>query len=79
LVSLQELLAEAKKVAEEVAKGPCFAMGFAKEMLNEAFQRSLESQLQRERDGIVQCAGTRDFEKGIHAFFERREPEFFKN
>jgi enoyl-CoA hydratase/carnithine racemase len=48
-------------------------------MLNEAFQRSLESQLQRERDGIVQCAGTRDFEKGIHAFFERREPEFFKN
>jgi 2-(1,2-epoxy-1,2-dihydrophenyl)acetyl-CoA isomerase len=78
LVSLQDLLAEAKKAAEEVAKGPCFAMGLAKEMLNEAFQRSLESQLQREREAVVRCAGTRDFEEGIQAFFEKREPDFLK-
>lgn len=75
-VCLQDLLSEAKKTAEEVAKGPCFAMGLAKEMLNEAFLSGLESQLQRERDGVVQCAGTRDFEEGIRAFFERRNPKF---
>ena len=78
LVSLETLLVEAQKAAEEVAKGPCFAMGLAKEMLNEALLPSLESQLQREREAVVQCAGTRDFEEGIHAFFERREPDFLK-
>lgn len=78
LVSFETLLVEAERVAEEVAKGPCFAMGLAKEMMNEEFLRSLESQLQRERAAVVQCAGTRDFEEGIHAFFEKRDPDFSK-
>lgn len=78
LVSLQDLLVEANKAAEEVAKGPCFAMGLAKEMFDGALQGSLESQLQRERDAVVQCAGTRDFKEGIHAFFEKRDPDFLK-
>lgn len=78
LVSLETLLLEAQEAAEEVARGPCFAMGLAKEMMNEEFQQSLESQLQRERAAVVQCAGTRDFEEGIRAFFEKRDPEFSK-
>ena len=78
LVSLETLLVEAQEAAEEVARGPCFAMGLAKEMMNEEFQQSLESQLQRERAAVVQCAGTRDFEEGIRAFFEKRDPEFSK-
>jgi 2-(1,2-epoxy-1,2-dihydrophenyl)acetyl-CoA isomerase len=76
LVSLDGLLVEAEKVADEIAKGPCFAMGIGKEMFDQAFQRSLESQLRSEREAVVQCAGTRDFEEGINAFFEKREPEF---
>ena len=76
LVPRETLLAEAEKAAEGIARGPCFAMGLAKEMMNEEFLRSLESQLQRERAAVVQCAGTRDFEEGIYAFFEKRAAEF---
>ena len=52
---------------------------FRKEMMNDEFLRSLESQLERERDEVVQCAGTRDFEEGIQSFFEKRDPEFSKS
>lgn len=66
-------LAEAtEELVQRLANGPTQAYGRIKQLLRASSGRSLEQQLDAEREAF--CAGTQsnDFREGLAAFFERR-------
>lgn len=64
-------------VTAELAAGPTEAFGVAKGLLNEAARMGrLDAHLDAERDNLTRIADGRNFEEGIEAFFEKRDPEF---
>ena len=67
---------EIKKIASKLSKGAILAFGRAKKLINYSFSNDLEKQLELEAEYIKQSAGTRDFQEGIKAFLEKREPSF---
>ncbi|MDH3318449.1 MAG: enoyl-CoA hydratase-related protein [Betaproteobacteria bacterium] len=71
-----ELMAEAKKLALELAQGPTRAHGGIKKLLNMAPTDSLESQMERETRSIAESASSRDGLEGARAFVEKRKPRF---
>ncbi len=74
LVPSGKVLTRATEIASEMADNPSQAMAWTKQRL--AGQRGLREHLAWEREATVQSAGTADFEEGISAFFEKRDPEF---
>jgi len=73
LVEEEDLLPETEKMAERLAQGPWFAMGLAKNMLDQALSGTLETQLELEKEMVVRCGGTAEFKERITAFFEKRK------
>jgi 2-(1,2-epoxy-1,2-dihydrophenyl)acetyl-CoA isomerase len=71
-----ELMNTAREVAERLAAGPAYAFARAKALLNTSLLDRLEGQLERERLGVGDCAGTADFREGLAAFLEKRQPRF---
>ena len=72
----ETLLAEARALAERLARGPTLAFGRVKELLRESLSNDFESQLDRERHEVGRSALTRDFGEGLAAFVEKRRPTF---
>lgn len=68
--------AETKRTAERLADAPTAAIGRAKCLLNQTYERSLEEQMEAERLAQVENAACRDFEEGLRAFVEKRQPRF---
>lgn len=64
---------------DKLKKGPGEAYARAKELLNESMLSILEAQLSRERREIVTAALTSDYREGMHAFLEKRVPDFKGN
>ncbi len=62
--------------AEELARGPTFAYGWMKHLLNAAFTGSLETQMMLERRGAVEAARGAELPEGIRAFRAKRPPQF---
>lgn len=52
------------------------AFAWSKQLIATSFETSLETQLDRERAGLVSCAGHADGEEGMHAFLEKRKPRY---
>jgi len=63
-------------VAREIAEGPTLAYRQAKRRIKEGWEQTLESYLDEQRDVISELGGSKDFEEGVRAFLERREPKF---
>ena len=78
VVPAEDLQMEAEKFAQRLASGPLFALGRAKEVLNQAALGDLEAQLEKEKGAVIACAGSPEFKEGITAFFEKRKPDFVK-
>ena len=76
IVPEAELAAETTRLAERLASGPTAAYASTKRLLYESLQRDLAGQLEAERAGFVECAGTRDFAEGVTAFMGKRKAEF---
>jgi 2-(1,2-epoxy-1,2-dihydrophenyl)acetyl-CoA isomerase len=72
----EELMGEARAVAEKLARGPRIAMGLSKLMLNKSYETDLERSLLEEAFAQDLCMLTEDFEEGIAAFREKRKPFF---
>jgi 2-(1,2-epoxy-1,2-dihydrophenyl)acetyl-CoA isomerase len=71
-----ELAAAAGQVAARLASGPTRAIGYAKRLINDAEDASLESSMAMEA-GFQELAGrTDDHAEGVAAFGEKREPRF---
>lgn len=64
------------QVAQRLAAGPTRAIGRLKHLMRDSLQRTLDAQLDAERDAFVASAGTADFAEGIDAFFAKRPASF---
>lgn len=72
----EEMLAAAVELAAEIAAGPGWALGAAKEMLNRAGDGDSAANLARELDLFALAFATDDQREGMAAFFEKRAPDF---
>ena len=76
VVEPDQVMAEARKLAEELAHGPTAAFGRTKLLLNQSLGNSLHEQLHSEARSITLSMGTPDFAEGITAFVEKRKARF---
>ena len=70
------LLAEAKKLAAEIAKASPLAARAAKAAANAAVDRQLDAGLAKEREAFYRLFDTQDQKEGMKAFAEKRTPAF---
>jgi enoyl-CoA hydratase/3-hydroxyacyl-CoA dehydrogenase len=76
VVSPQQLMAEARRLAERIARQGPIAVAKAKMAINQALQTTLDDGLAAEIEGVTTTFGTEDQKEGMTAFVERRKPEF---
>lgn len=68
--------AEVEKLASALAKMPTKALGLTKRLLNESMANNLEQQLALESKLQIESAESYDYNEGVNAFIEKRQPEF---
>ena len=78
VVPEDKLLEEAKNLAIYFASGPTMALGRAKRLIDTSLSHSLEEQLEEERQGLIQIAGSSDFKAGLKSFREGAQKPKFK-
>ena len=62
--------------AERLAAQAPLSIALAKEQLNHGSERTYETALATELDGVLACMTTRDWQEGIDAFAAKRKPAF---
>jgi 2-(1,2-epoxy-1,2-dihydrophenyl)acetyl-CoA isomerase len=67
---------ESKKLAHTLAQMPTKGLAFTKHALNHSFTNSWEEQLLLEDEFQQKAAKTHDYNEGIHAFLQKRNPNF---
>ena len=72
----EELDRHALETATRLAAGPTVAYGRVKELYESSWDSTLEEQLDAETEAFARTACTRDFQEGIRAFADRRQPWF---
>jgi enoyl-CoA hydratase/3-hydroxyacyl-CoA dehydrogenase len=72
----RKLLAEAQRMAKQIARQGPIAVGRAKAAINQALQVGLDAGLAFELEAVTLTFGTEDQQEGMAAFVERRRPEF---
>jgi enoyl-CoA hydratase/carnithine racemase len=76
VVPASELEAETRALAERLARGPSFALGMTKEMLNREMHVDLDTALELEAQAQSVCMQHPDFREAHEAFNAKREPIF---
>ncbi len=69
-------MAEATKVAKEIANGPTLALTLTRELFWNSLGNSYEEQIDLERQAQKVAGGTEDRKEGVAAFLEKREAKF---
>jgi len=76
VVPANELVTTTREFAERLARGPAFALGKTKEMLNREFHMNLETALESEAQAQAICMQHPDYREAYEAFVEKREAKF---
>ena len=76
VVAATELAAETERLARRLARGPAFALGMTKEMLNRGMHVDLDTALEWEAQAQSVCMQHPDFREAHEAFNAKREPVF---
>jgi 2-(1,2-epoxy-1,2-dihydrophenyl)acetyl-CoA isomerase len=76
IVPPTDLMNSAALLLAAILEKSLHTFGWSKHLLNSAFETSLETQLERERQGLVSCASHADGVEGMRAFLEKRKPTF---
>src|SRR3984957_3231890 len=71
-----DVLAEAGKLAAELANGATTALGGVKRLLYASSHNTLAEQMELETELIAECSRTADAKEGIAAFLGKRAPKF---
>ena len=71
-----DVLPAAMEMLEGLAKTSLHSFAWSKRLMIDSLNRSLEEQLELERQGISDCASHPDGQEGIRAFVEKRKPSF---
>jgi Enoyl-CoA hydratase/carnithine racemase len=69
-------MAEARQLARRLATMPTRALGMIKHALNQSLANNLDVQLELEAQLQAKAGRTRDYQEGVAAFLEKREPVF---
>jgi 2-(1,2-epoxy-1,2-dihydrophenyl)acetyl-CoA isomerase len=67
---------ECAALVAQLAHAPTVALGLAKWLLHEGASGSLEAHLANEAFALELSSRTEDFREGMHAFREKRDPQF---
>ena len=70
------LLAQAHKLAADLASGPTFAHGMTKTMLHQEWAMTLDQAIEAEAQAQAICMQTKDFTRAYEAFAARQKPIF---
>lgn len=65
-----------RKTAEKMAKMPTKALGLIKRAFNASMSNTLEEQLALEADYQIEASETEDYQEGVTAFIEKRQPSY---
>lgn len=76
VVPMDELMAEAKKVAAKIAAKSPAALKLAKQAINKGMQTSLQDGLDYEYEMYALSLSLEDKTEGVNAFLEKRPPNF---
>jgi 2-(1,2-epoxy-1,2-dihydrophenyl)acetyl-CoA isomerase len=76
VVPAAELAAATQNLAQRLAAGPALAYAGTKRLLQQSLNTPLETQLQAEAESFALCAASEDFQEGVKAFVEKRQPHF---
>jgi enoyl-CoA hydratase/carnithine racemase len=68
--------AEARAYAERLASGPALALASIKRCVHEGAERPLKEGLALEAELVEKLFRSKDASEGLHAFVEKRKPEF---
>jgi len=79
LVEPEQLMAEAKTLAERVSSGPTFANGITKTMLDKEWNMGLDQFIEAEAQAQAICMQTEDFRRAYNAFVKKEKPVFEGN
>jgi 2-(1,2-epoxy-1,2-dihydrophenyl)acetyl-CoA isomerase len=74
--SVDSLITDSKKIAHKLSKIAPIAFTKARNLIETSFCNDYDAQIRLEIKNIVESAGSDDFQEGIKAFFEKREPNF---
>jgi 2-(1,2-epoxy-1,2-dihydrophenyl)acetyl-CoA isomerase len=72
----EQLLAEARTLAQRLAAGPTKGLGLIKRALRASLANDLERQLDLERDLQREAGRSADYREGVSAFMQKRQPVF---
>ncbi len=76
VVPAAELQATARAWAERLAKGPTFALGLSKRLMNRSLQSDMDTCFAEEAFSQALTANSEDMREGIRSFMEKRAPAF---
>ena len=75
----EAVVAEAQKLALELAQGPSFANGITKTMLHQEWAMTIEQAIEAEAQAQAICMMTEDFTRAYDAFVAKQKPRFEGN
>lgn len=70
------LLAEATRLAQDLATGPTFAHAMTKKMLQQEWNMGVDQAIEAEAQAQAICMATNDFHRAYHAFVAKQKPVF---
>lgn len=71
-----QALTEALSMVQKLSKRSVNSFGWSKKLFTDSFSSTFESQIERERVGMCDCAQHHDGKEGLIAFSEKRKPVF---
>ncbi len=71
-----DLANDALKIAETLSQMPTKGIGLTKRLLNQSMTNTLDQQLDAEGKEQVTAAQSYDYQEGVNAFLEKRQPVF---
>lgn len=71
-----DLLNEAREMAQSLANGPTLGFGLTKQAIQMAANETLDDHLETEADMMKTCGESLDYAEGVSAFLEKRAPKF---
>lgn len=72
----EQLLEVAHDLATQISRGPTFANGITKKMLQQEWNMGVDEAIEAEAQAQAICMATNDFHRAYHAFVARQSPIF---
>ena len=71
-----ELNAKTEEILKRLASAPSISIAQSKRLMNQALGNTISEQLAAESIGVGNCAASEDLKEGVHAFVDKRKPQF---